>query len=94
MTIRRVAVRARRRRRMARALRPSMTTFLRKNWVVAPGSASLRICGAASPGMNVEATAPYEILMPETIVRYGIFAAFGVTKAVLWTRPYSGGRRV
>jgi hypothetical protein len=31
--------------------------------------------------MDVEPTAYYEILMPETIIRYGIFAAFGARKA-------------
>ena len=63
------------------------------DWVVAPGSASLRMCGAASPRRDGEAIASYEILMPETIIRYGIFAAFGANNA-LWTRLHPGGRRV
>jgi hypothetical protein len=47
-----------------------------------------------SPRMDAAPMASYEILMPQTIIRYGVFAAFGASKAALLMPPHSGGRHV
>jgi hypothetical protein len=38
------------------------------------------VWNSLSPAWGVEATASYEILMPNTIIQYRIFAAFGATE--------------
>ena len=59
-------------RRAAEERRPHVWVERRCGCVVQPVSR-----------MDVAPMAPYEILMPATIIRYGIFAAFGARK-----RPY------
>ena len=57
---------------------------------------ALRIAGSriVEPMENVGVKAPYEILMPEAVIRYGVLAAFDASKAAQSMRPCSGGCRV
>jgi hypothetical protein len=54
-----------------------------ENVIRCVGQAPLRACAAAFlPHGSDEAIAPYEFLIPTTIIRYAVFTVFGARKAV------------